>query len=75
MIILRLALQSLANRWLTALLTILSIAFSVTLLLGVEKVRTGARQKLRRHHLGHRPDRGCAQRQPQPPALLRLPHR
>jgi putative ABC transport system permease protein len=44
MIIFRLALQSLANRWLTALLTILSIAFSVMLLIGVEKVRTGARQ-------------------------------
>jgi len=43
-IIFRLALQSLANRWLTALLTILSIAVSVMLLLGVEKVRTGARQ-------------------------------
>jgi putative ABC transport system permease protein len=44
MIIIRLALQSLANRWLTALLTVLSIALSVMLLLGVEKVRTGARQ-------------------------------
>ena len=44
MIILRLALKSLANRWLTALLTIFSIALSVMLLLGVEKVRTGARQ-------------------------------
>ena len=44
MIIPRLALQSLANRWLTALLTVLAIAFSVMLLLGVEKVRTGARQ-------------------------------
>src|SRR5262249_19732775 len=44
MIILRLALQSLSNRWLTALLTILSIAVSVMLLLGVEKVRTGARE-------------------------------
>jgi putative ABC transport system permease protein len=44
MIVFRLALQSLANRWLTALLTILSIALSVMLLLGVEKVRTGARQ-------------------------------
>ncbi|KAI94417.1 peptide ABC transporter permease [Rhodomicrobium udaipurense JA643] len=42
--IVRLALQSLANRWLTACLTILSIALSVMLLLGVEKVRTGARQ-------------------------------
>ena len=30
MIVLRLAWQSLANRWLTALLTILAIAFSVT---------------------------------------------
>lgn len=44
MIIARLALQSLLNRWLTALLTVLAIAFSVMLLLGVEKVRTGARQ-------------------------------
>ena len=44
MIVLRLALQSLANRKLTALLTVLSIALSVALLLGVEKVRTGARQ-------------------------------
>jgi putative ABC transport system permease protein len=44
MIIPRLALQSLANRWLTALLTLTSIALSVMLLLGVEKVRTGARQ-------------------------------
>jgi putative ABC transport system permease protein len=44
MIILRLALKSLANRWLTALLTIFSIALSDMLLLGVEKVRTGARQ-------------------------------
>jgi putative ABC transport system permease protein len=43
MIVLRLARQSLANRWLTASLTILAIAFSVALLLGVEKVRTGAR--------------------------------
>jgi putative ABC transport system permease protein len=44
MIVLRLALQSLANRWLTALLTVLAIAVSIVLLLGVEKVRTGARQ-------------------------------
>lgn len=44
MIVLRLALQSLRNRWLTALLTVLAIAFSIVLLLGVEKVRTGARQ-------------------------------
>src|SRR5579871_2769285 len=44
MIVLRLALQSLANRRLTALLTVVSIAVSVMLLLGVEKVRTGARQ-------------------------------
>ena len=44
MIVIRLALQSLLNRWLTALLTVLAIAFSVMLLLGVEKVRTGARQ-------------------------------
>ena len=44
MIVLRLALQSLANRWVTALLTVLAIAFSIMLLLSVEKVRTGARQ-------------------------------
>ncbi len=44
MIIPRLALQSLANRWLTGLLTVVAIALSVMLLLGVEKVRTGARQ-------------------------------
>lgn len=44
MIVLRLAVLSLANRWVTVLLTVLSIAVSVALLLGVEKVRTGARQ-------------------------------
>ena len=47
MIVPRLALQSLRNRALTASLTVLAIAFSVMLLLGVEKVRTGARQSLR----------------------------
>ena len=44
MIVLRLALQSLQARWLTALLSVLAIGFSVMLLLGVEKVRNGARQ-------------------------------
>jgi putative ABC transport system permease protein len=44
MIVLRLALQSLINRWVTAALTIATIAASVVLLLGVEEVRTGARQ-------------------------------
>lgn len=44
MIVLRLALQSLRNRWFTAFLTVLAIALSVVLLLGVEKVRTSARQ-------------------------------
>lgn len=44
MMIFRLAFQSLMNRWVTACLTVLAIAFSVMLLLGVEKVRTGARQ-------------------------------
>jgi putative ABC transport system permease protein len=44
MIIPRLAAQSLRNRALTAFLTVLAIAVSVTLLLGVEKVRMGARQ-------------------------------
>ena len=44
MIVLRLALQSLRNRWLTAVLTVFAIAVSIMLLLGVEKVRAGARQ-------------------------------
>ena len=44
MIVLRLALQSLRNRWLTATLTVFAIAVSIMLLLGVEKVRAGARQ-------------------------------
>ena len=39
-----LAAQSLANRWVTVSLTILAIALSVTLLLGVERVRTEAKQ-------------------------------
>lgn len=43
MIVIRLAWQSLKNRWITALLTVLAIAVSVMLLLGVEKVRNGAR--------------------------------
>ncbi|MBB3398686.1 ABC transporter permease [Rhizobium sp. BK060] len=43
MIVVRLALQSLRNRWITVLLTILAISVSVMLLLGVEKVRSGAR--------------------------------
>jgi putative ABC transport system permease protein len=42
-IIPRLALQSLRNRRLTAILTVLSIGFSVALLLGVEKMRGAAR--------------------------------
>ncbi len=44
MIVVRLALQSLRNRATTAILTIVAIAVSVMLLLGVEKVRNGARQ-------------------------------
>ena len=43
MILLRLAAASLIGRWLTVSLTVLSIALSVTLFLGVEKVRIGAR--------------------------------
>jgi putative ABC transport system permease protein len=42
-VLLRLAFLSLRNRWLTALLTVIAIAVSVALLLGVEKVRNGAR--------------------------------
>ena len=40
--LIRLAIRSLLNRWVTASLTITAIALSVGLLLGVEKVRTGA---------------------------------
>ena len=43
MTVVRLAIQSLRNRWMTALLTVLAIAISVVLLLGVEKIRTGAK--------------------------------
>jgi len=39
-----LALKSLKNRQFTTLMTILSIALSVTLLLGVERIRKEARQ-------------------------------
>ena len=41
--IVSLATRSLANRWATAALTVLAIAVSVALLLGVEKVRTEAK--------------------------------
>ena len=43
MIFARLALRSLAARWLTVSLTILAIALSVALFLGVEKLRNGAK--------------------------------
>ncbi|MEE2799470.1 MAG: ABC transporter permease [Pseudomonadota bacterium] len=43
MYLLRLAIQSLANRRFSALLTVIAIALSVTLLLAVERVRTEAR--------------------------------
>lgn len=43
MIVTRLALRSLLNRWTTVLLTVLAISVSVMLLLGVEKVRSGAK--------------------------------
>jgi len=43
LIVFRLAYQSLKNRWITALLTVLAIAVSVMLLLSVEKIRNGAR--------------------------------
>lgn len=44
MAILRLALQSLRNRKTTALLTVFTVAVSVALLLGVERVRTQAKE-------------------------------
>jgi putative ABC transport system permease protein len=43
MTVLRLAYQSLRNRWLTACLTVLAIAVSVMLLVGVEKLRHAAK--------------------------------
>lgn len=43
MVIARLALQSLFSRWLTAVLTVAAISFSVMLFLAVEKVRNGAK--------------------------------
>ncbi len=43
-VILMLALRSLYNRRLTAIMTVISIAVSVALLLGVEKIRTEAKQ-------------------------------
>mgnify|MGYP006129453561 CR=1 FL=1 len=43
MIILRLALKSITNRKFTTILTILSIAVSTSLLIGVEKIRKTAR--------------------------------
>ena len=43
MIFARLAFRSLAARWLTVSLTILAIALSVALFLGVEKIRNGAK--------------------------------
>ncbi len=43
MIFARLAFRSLAARWLTVSLTILAIALSVVLFLGVEKIRNGAK--------------------------------
>lgn len=39
----RLTMLSLTNRWLTATLTILAVAISVMLLLGVEKIKNGAK--------------------------------
>lgn len=44
MAIVKLALQSLLNRKATALLTVFTVAISVTLLLGVERVRTQAKE-------------------------------
>jgi putative ABC transport system permease protein len=44
MTLLRLAYRSLRNRLFTTVLTVLSIALSVSLLLGVEKIRLGARE-------------------------------
>lgn len=44
MVLINLILKSLRNRALTSFLTVVSIAFSIALLIGVERVRTGARE-------------------------------
>lgn len=44
MILLRLAIGSLLNRWMTVALTVFATALSVGLFLGVEKLRTGAKE-------------------------------
>ena len=75
MIVLRLALQSLLNRWVTALLTVLAIAVSIVAAAGRREGAHRRAPELRRHHLRHRPDRRRPQRQPQPAALFGVPHR
>ena len=47
MLVIRLALQSLFNRRLTTVMTILSIGLSIALFFGVERVRQGARESFR----------------------------
>lgn len=48
LVIVHLALRSVLDRRLTAILTVLAVALSVTLLLGVDKIRTGARSGFER---------------------------
>ena len=64
MILLRLAFLSLRNRWLTAMLTVIAIAVSVALLLGVEKVRNGARASFADTISGTDLIIGCTDRRP-----------
>jgi hypothetical protein len=54
---------------------VLAIAVSVILLLGVEKVRTGARQSFADTISGTDLIVGCPQRQPAVAALFGVPHR
>ena len=75
MIVPRLAMQSLRNRALTASLTVFAIAFSVMLLLGVEKVRTGARQSFADTISGTDLIVGARSGRYPAPALFRVPHR
>ena len=74
MAVVRLALLSLWNRRLTALLAILAITLSVTLFLGVERVRIGAKSSFADTISGTDLIVGARAGDVQLPALFHLPH-
>jgi putative ABC transport system permease protein len=73
--ILRLAIASLFARALTVGMTIVAIALSVALFLGVEKVRTGAKASFADTISRYRPDCWRTVGVCATPALFRIPHR